>query len=148
SVPIESLKAGDRVATWRRGVLLREGREITGITATEYSGPLIVVRSEDGRMSRYTPNHRCIAKLGPALEGKHIVYLQRRGTSFRIGTTTDRRTSGSGEVCNSSGLADRLASQGAEEAWILSVHEGKADALLAEAYASWHFGIPMTLFQA
>lgn len=148
SVPIESLKAGDRVATWRRGVLLREGREVTGITSTEYSGPLIVVRSEDGRTSRYTPNHRCIAKLGPALEGKHIVYLQRRGTSFRIGTTTDRRTSGSGEVCNSSGLADRLASQGAEEAWILSVHEGKADALLAEAYASWHFGIPMTLFQA
>ncbi len=148
SVPIESLKVGDRVASWRRGVLLREGREITGITSTEYSGPLIVVRDESGRTSRYTPNHRCIVKLGPALEGKHIVYLQRRGTSFRIGTTTDRRISSSGRVCNSSGLADRLASQGADEAWILSIHDVKADALLAEAYGSWHFGIPMTLFRA
>lgn len=148
SVPIESLKVGDCVVSWRRGVPLKEGREITGITSTEYSGSLIVIRDESGRTSRYTPNHRCIAKLGPALEGKHIVYLQRRGTSFRIGTTTDRRVNGSGQVGNSSGIADRLASQGGEEAWILSVHEGKADALLAEAYASWHFGIPMTLFRA
>ena len=148
SVPIESLRAGDRVASWRRGVLLREGRKITGITSAEYSGPLFVVQDESGRASRYTPNHRCIAKLGPALESKHIVYLQRRGVSFRIGTTTDRRANSSGETCNASGLADRLASQGADEAWILSVHDSKADALLAEAFASWSFGIPMTLFQA
>lgn len=147
-VPIESLKVGDRVASWRHGVLLREGREITGITSTEYSGPLIVVRSEDGRTSRYTPNHRCVARLGPAVEGKHLVYLQRRGTSFRIGTTTDRRADSSGKACNSSGIADRLASQGGDEAWILSVHDCKADALLAEAYASWQYRIPMTLFQA
>lgn len=147
-VPIESLKVGDRVASWRRGVLLREGREITGITSTEYSGLLVVVRDESGRTSRYTPNHKCIAKLGPALEGKHIVYLQRRGTSFRIGTTTDRRTNSSGEIRNASGLASRIVEQGADEAWILSVHDTKADALLAEVYASWDFGIPMTLFQA
>ncbi len=147
-VPIESLAVGDRVASWRRGVLLREGREITGITSTEYSGPLVVVQDEGGRTSRYTPNHRCIAKMGPALEGKHLVYLQRRGIAFRIGTTTDRRANSAGDVCNSSGLADRLGAQQADEAWVLSVHNSSEDALLAEAYASWHFGIPMTLFQA
>lgn len=147
-VPIESLAEGDKVVSWGSGTLLRRGRTVQGITSRDYSGHLVVVRTEDGRVSKYTPNHRCLVKIGPALAGKHYVYMQRRGTSFRIGKTSEGRYDREGRVCNASGIAGLMISQGSDEAWVLSVHDTASEALVAEKYAAWQFNIPTSLFRA
>ena len=143
SVPIESLVAGDQVVGWRAGTPLLRGRRVQSINSNAFEGDLVVVKATDGRASRYTPNHRCLARLDSAISGKHLVYLMRKGNSFRIGKSSDTRSS-----TGATGLAGRMASQRADESWILSVHDSSDEALLAEQLTGWEFGIPTVMFKA
>lgn len=143
NVPIETLAVCDRVLSYDVGgaSFHRAGREIDGISARSFDGDLVTVKAGP-LMSRYTPDHHCIARFGGALEGRSVVYMMRRGTSFRVGRAAgiygDRAP----------GAMARAKVEGADSMWILSVHDTPEEAALAEAVASARWGIPMMLFRA
>ncbi|WP_424533725.1 AAA family ATPase [Sphaerisporangium viridialbum] len=142
-VPIETLAEGDMVVTYDNGHVFLRGREITGVTRFPYEGALVRVTTGTGLTSAYTLKHHCIARMGDDLRGKHVVYLMRRGDQFRIG----RVPAYYGSQGNTFGLVQRAKSEGADAAWILSVHETLAETSLAEALAQAQFNIPGIRFE-
>ena len=142
-VPIESLTTGDLVVTYDNSHLFRRGRPVTSVTRFPYSGPLVSVTTSSGLASSYTPQHHCIVRIGHELDGKHLVYLMRRGDRFRIGRVPVFYQSQGGVF----GLGLRASCEGADAAWILSVHDSVKEAALAEALAQHQFNIPGVRFE-
>lgn len=153
-VAIETLREGDRVVSYSRtGRLRAHGARVAGISNRKFIGELVTVETDSGLRSSYTPNHRCIAVLGPAFLGKHAVYLMRRGDSFRIGITGPRtvartRTADWSGRAMPLGLATRISEEKADAIWVLGLHETRAEARLAEERVSAKFGVPQTRFIA
>lgn len=145
--PIESLAAGDRVVGYSQaGVRLnnRYGNKVNGISVRPFDGHLVSVKTSDGLTSRYTPNHICLARIGPAFEGKSVVYLMRRGDNFRVGVTSAHHGRSRGAI---SGIRGRLFEEGGDHGWVLATFDSKADALMEEEYISASFGIPQVCFR-
>ncbi|GAB6857975.1 3'-5' exonuclease [Microbacterium xylanilyticum] len=153
-VTIDTLREGDRVVSYNKNGRLRaHGARVAGISSRHFTGDLVTVKTDSGLTSSYTPNHRCIAVLGPAFLGKHAVYLMRRGDSYRIGVTGPRtvarsRTADWSGRAMPLGLATRISEEKADAIWVLSLHETRAEARLAEECVSAKFGIPQTRFIA
>lgn len=146
-VPIEQIKAGDKVVTWggpRLGAIRRTGRNVTRVAQRHYEGRLVAVATASGASSRYTHDHICIASIGDAMDGQTVVYLMRKGVDYRIGRVRWRY----GSQGNTLGLVSRVRSQEADAVWVLSSHESDRDAALAEALAQHEFGIPGWQFQS
>lgn len=144
-VPIETLAVGDRVVAYdqRSQRVGKRGNVINGITRKPYDGELVVVQAGDKR-TRYTPNHHCIALLGPGMAGKHLVYLMRRGDSFRIGVSTPKH----GARRATAGPIGRMREERADAVWILGAYDTKTEALMEESFAGAKFGIPQQRFVA
>lgn len=141
-VSIESLSVGDYVVAYDRKALYLSKAAITDIHVREHDGEVIRVRCGD-RESVYTPEHICIVKMDEAFTGKSVLYLMRRGDSYRVGVTSSNhgRTSG-----GSSGLKGRLLEEEGEDAWILDVFDDRHDAYLWENLVTARFGIPQVRF--
>jgi len=138
SVPIETLRAGDFVVSYNpyQSVVRRRGREITRFGERHFDGLMHTI-SAAGRVTRATPEHRFSVRLNPDAAGKQVVYLMRRGDWWRVGRVSLFNTRGFG-------LSTRLADNKAEEAWIISVHDGVCQAQCAEQSLSCRYGIPTT----
>jgi hypothetical protein len=149
-VPIGELRPADRLVSY-----VHESHRIVGGTAHSnsigyefqrsqrpYRGRLIVLETAVSR-TRVTPNHRVLAAFDEAAYfNRWVVYIMRRGGWWRVGATrTDQRPYKSG------GIPGRLATEQADEAWILSVHESKREALVAEAVIQGQYGLPWLPFQ-
>lgn len=107
-----------------------------------HSGLLVIIESSVGR-TRVTPDHRVLARFADSFLERWCVYLMRRGNWWRVGyCTTGHRPYRSG------GLNGRLATEQAEAGWILSVHDSREAAALAEAYVHGQFGVPGLTFEA
>lgn len=144
-VKIEDLRVGDRVISHGKSRVRMRGSIITSIGSRDHDGELVAVTTASGLVSRYTPEHICIAKVGPAFHGRTILYLMRRGTSFRVGITSARYGQG---VHGSSGFAGRMLHEQGDAIWVLDVFDHRHDALMAEAEASVRYGIPGMRFIA
>lgn len=142
-VPIETLSVGDKVVTYSNGHVFKRGRSITSVTRLRYSGRLIRVGVANGSNSAYTPEHHCIVRVGAELDGKHAVYLMGRGEQFRVGRAPIRYSSQG----NLFGLVARAKAEGADAAWVLSVHDSVADAALTEALTQHRFNLPGVRFE-
>jgi len=143
-VPIETLKKGMKVVSCDMGSssFVQNGKEILGMTERHYEGNLIVVKSED-KISKYTPNHKCIAKFSK-LRNKYCVYMMSRYLDgmeiFRIGKCKL-------DYGTSSGPAARARAEGAEKLWILDIYDSAKEAAIWEQAISGRFGIPQLVFQ-
>jgi len=142
-VNIEELKDGDFVTTHHKSHIFGSGRKISGVCRKDFDGNLIRVSTATGLTTRYTPDHICVAKIGPALDGKTILYLMKRGNSFRVGTTSKRH---GGDKTGVFGVSGRLFEEGGDCSWVLDVFDNKQDALMAEAFTSVKFGIPEVMY--
>jgi hypothetical protein len=143
-MPIESLSEGDLVVTYHNSHVFKRGRPITSTTRFRHDGPLVRVTTGSGLTSTYTPKHHCVVRVGRgALDGKHVVYLMRRGDQFRVGRVPFFYASQS----NSFGVGLRAAAERADAAWILSVHDTVKDAALAEVLTQNKFNIPSVRFR-
>ena len=129
-IPIEEVVVGDQVASYNGDVWKLE--IVVATKEEDYQGPLVVVESESGLTSKYTPGHYCMSKIGD-LEGQYYVYLMKRGTSYRIGKSRFSESA-------------RRFEEGADSIWILSVHEDEHDCLLQEQILSYKYGIPDLVF--
>ncbi|MGH9095621.1 MAG: AAA family ATPase [Acidimicrobiales bacterium] len=134
--PIEQLRVGDRVVSFdvAGSHLHRAGRPITGISSRPFHGDLVAAKAS-GNVSRYTPDHRCVVKIGRAFDDRQVVYVMRRGSQYRVGRAQGRYGAGFGPAL-------RAAAERADAMWILSAHDTAEDAALAEATVAQRFGIP------
>lgn len=149
--PIEDIQAGDKVVSWdgrdRRGTIHRAGSPVAKVGVREFDGDLIKITvPEKGLSSRYTPDHKTIARLDGSLEeGNFVVYLMRRGDQFRVGITRYRRVKESRRG-QDLGPMYRLKEEMGDSLWILSAHKTRDDAREQEAWVSHAYGIPTWTF--
>lgn len=138
SVPIETLREGDRVVSFDSyaGKTIRRGREITRFGSRRYEGNMHTV-CVAGRQTRATADHRFTVRMDSAAAGKHIIYLMRRGDWWRVGVV---------KVFNSRGFAlgVRLTDERADAAWIVAVCDDYLAARVTEQATSCLYGIPTT----
>lgn len=144
---IEDIVVGDRVASWksieRRGKLVLDGNLVTKIGSRFYNDDMITVTTPSGASSSYTKDHICVARTDQDLtKGNFVVYLMRKGNSYRIGMTQYRKTYSS----NTIGPVVRTKENNAEDVWILDVFQTRHEAAEEEQYLSWQYGIPTWSF--
>lgn len=143
--PIEHLRPGDKVLAYeqRNQRMGKRGNTVNGITGKPFDGELVVVTAGD-KVSRYTPNHHCIAVLGPALADKHLVYVMRKGNNYRVGVSASKY----GKRKSTAGPIARMKDEGADAVWILRAFDDKSEARMEESYISAKFCIPQERFNA
>lgn len=139
-VPIEGLTVGDEVSAYA----IAEGRvyrqPVLGITERPYSGNLVTVSMENGRSSRYTPNHLCVVSF-EAFRDSYCVYLMQKGNQFRVGMSIV--TLGNGKQ---TGPVQRMQAEGADSLWILEFHQTRNEAYIREQAIAGKFGLPGLMF--
>lgn len=143
--PIEDICVGDEVVSFdrkrRRGIIRKQ--IVTNIGERHFVGNLVQVTTTSGRTSAYTPDHYCIARLDVALEGEYVVYLMKKGNSFRLGQCQYRRPrSRERPDWVNYGVQQRTKEQMADAIWIISTHGTSDEARKQEAWLSFSFGIP------
>ena len=148
-IAIQRLKKGDKVISYglSKGYARKTGCTITDVQTKRFTGLLVEIDVERGnsfKRSQYTPEHHCIVRIGNVFENKYIVYLMRKGISYRIGRTTGRYKS----QHNMCALALRAAGEKAEAVWLLGVYDSLEKAALAEQYFAWSSGVPLANFVA
>lgn len=91
-------------------------------------------------ISRYTYNHKCMAKFNSLGDKAHILYLMRKGSKFRIGIYPLFNKN------NDFGLGQRCKQEDADEGWILKIFDNKEEAYENEQIFSYSYGIPQLRF--
>lgn len=137
-VPIESLVPGQDVVTYSNGHIFKTGRPISSVSAFDFDGDLVVVEIGGGTRSKYAPKHHCVVRVGDELRDKHVVYMMRRGSQFRVGRVPFTYVSQNG----TSGLAARVIQEKADAAWILSIHDDARSAAQREVLVQARYGLP------
>ena len=139
-IPIEELKVGDYlIAYCPKDGRNYSNRTVLDISKRPYDGDLVVVETEDGVKTKYTPEHRCYASFG-ALRDYYGVYLMKRGPQFRIGSCQiNYKASGNG-------LIHRLRTEGGDSIWLLEVHGTKREARLREMELAYEYNLPQIVF--
>lgn len=150
-VPIADLRSDDRLISYHRHTNTVFGNSSHGRahgyafrrSVREFDGDLVVIETDRSR-TRVTPNHRVLARFdAETFCDRWAVYLMRRGNWWRVGVcTTLRRPYVSGS------LNGRLATEKADEGWLLSVHDTRHEAIVAEAMIQASYGLPGLSFQA
>lgn len=143
-IPIEDILPGDCVVTFdvAKSFLRRMGATVSRVAARDFSGDLFQVQV-GSRFSKYTPEHRCVVRVGDAFGEKWLVYLMRKGHSFRVGLVRGVYETQSGMI----GLPMRLYAEGADAAWVLSSHDSEAEARVAETICGYRYHLPTLRFR-
>jgi DNA helicase-2/ATP-dependent DNA helicase PcrA len=112
---------------------LRKGHALR-IQPSHYCGHAVRVEVAD-RTTRTTHNHPWLFRWTASSRDKHVVYLMRKGDSFRVGWCKLIRADGS---CH---LAVRAHLEGADAAWILRVCDRRSEASLWKSYIAAEHGL-------
>lgn|GEM_PF-150798 len=138
-MPIESLKDGDRVVSYDpySGTItgMRDGRAVK-VATRHYRGDLYGVRVGD-RITWATDSHKFTVRFHDSSRAVWCTYLMRRGKWWRVGITKTYDARGFG-------LKNRFKTERADEAWIITTHTNRLDALCMEQILSVGYGIPRT----
>ena len=121
-------RSGVMRPTERRGFNFSVGKR-------PYSGEMITLTTSQSR-TRVTPNHRMKARYAKEFYEKWAVYLMRRGKQWRVGMSHTGHFPFLG-----AGIGGRLTREGADAAWILSIHRTRSSAILTEAGIHARYGI-------
>lgn len=107
-----------------------------------YRGPMIGVHSA-GLSTHCTPDHQWLTRFTARAKQARwtIVYLMRRGTSWRVGWCQLFRSDGVFHP------GHRARMEKAESLWILKVFSSKAEASIEESFISSTYGIPTMLLE-
>ena len=143
--PIEEVWAGDLVLAaygsgdFRPALVTRrheaDGRQ--GVAVTTRSGRRLVSTAEHIHFAGFVRGRT------PQL---HMTYLMwKRGMGFRVGTS---RTYTAGQVKPVVGVRYRMRHEGADVAWVVSVHASDVEARLAELLLAAQYGLPAIPFNA
>jgi DNA helicase II / ATP-dependent DNA helicase PcrA len=141
---IETLEAGAQViAASGRGSVLPS--VINHVGQRHFEGKLVKVSTQNGYSFQATPNHIVFARLG-LQPGLHYVYLMyRKDKGYRIGIASHTRSDGISPELQI-GLRVRGNQENADRIWVLKVCQDRDEAHYWEAFYSFAYGIPTTVF--
>lgn len=140
-VRIIDLSVGDRVYSYcAKDGHFYSSKKVTGKTVRHYEGDMVVCKTDNGRESRYTTNHICIASFN-SFRGKYCCYLMSKDGQFRVGISKFSVQGNKG-----SGPVTRLKQEGGDRLWILKIFDTKEEAHVFEQSVSGKFGIPQLVF--
>jgi len=141
---IETLESGTQVTSASgRGSVLPS--IISHIGQNHFEGNLVSISTRNGYYLRTTPNHIVFARLG-LQPGLHYVYLMyRKDKGFRIGIASHARSDGVSPELQM-GLRVRSNQENADCIWVLKICQDRNEAHYWEAYYSFEYGIPTTVF--
>jgi DNA helicase II / ATP-dependent DNA helicase PcrA len=143
--PIEEVWAGEMVLAahgsgdFRPAMVMRrhESHSARGIALTTRSGRRLVSTAEHIHFAGFVLGRT------PQL---HMTYVMwKRGVGFRVGTS---RTYTASQVKPVVGVRLRMRSEGADAAWVVSVHASDAEARVAEHVLSAQYALPTLPFNA
>jgi DNA helicase-2/ATP-dependent DNA helicase PcrA len=142
---IEDVAAGDAVMAAHGSGDFRVARVLRCHASEGRRG--IEITTQSGRRLVSTPEHVHFAGfvLGrtPQL---HMTYLMfKRGVGFRVGTS---RTYTAGQQKPVVGVRYRMRTEGADAAWVISVHASDPEARVAEHVLAARYGLPTLPFNA
>jgi DNA helicase-2/ATP-dependent DNA helicase PcrA len=110
----------------------------------KYSGELIKIMTESGKLLRITPNHMLFARWG-VTESYFVYLMYAQQFGFRIGIARGTRFDGKKY---DTGLRVRANQERADRMWVLAVTQNRSDAILQESLLAYKYGIPMMVFHA
>ena len=149
-VPIADLQPSDRLLAYHRethsvfGVGDHPNARAYSFERSEraYAGHLVTIETRESK-TRVTPNHRVLVKFDDeTFCERWLVYMMRRGDWWRVGICTSAH-----RPYRSGGVPGRLATEQADAGWVLSVHDTREGALMAEAIIQGKFGVPGLTFE-
>src|SRR4051794_32476061 len=143
--PIEDVRADDEVLSCYGSANFRPARVTRVHRSTRRDG--IAITTQSGRRIVSTPEHTHFAGFKPGWTPQlHMTYLMwKSGSGFRVGTS---RTYTDARQKSLAGPSIRLNGEHADAAWVVGVHDGEAEARLAETLLSLHYGLPTLPFVA
>jgi len=143
-VSIEHLQEGDVIPSYdKRGqnLSLDSPRLKWKRAARPFAGNMVTITTDHSTLQA-TFDHRMMVRWNDKAIGKKCVYLMRRGSTWRIGTSDIIRNYAAGIF----GVGQRARQEDADAAWIISVHCSESEALLHEDYISLKYGISKMVF--
>lgn len=140
-VPIEDLNPNEDTL-WnfdKHGLQIYRAKSFK-VASRWFDGIMVTINNN----LQVTYDHRCIARWNKRSVGAKAVYLMRRGNNWRIGTTDLIRKKAAGMF----GVGQRARQEGADEAWVISIHDNPIHAMMAEERLSMKYGISQMCFIA
>ena len=150
-VPIDQLKEGQEVFGYDRHKSAISGRRKSyghsvSIGSREYIGDLVSLLA-DGRETQVTLNHKWPIHIDPNLIcNKYLVYLMRKGTSFRVGRSR-LLIKRAGHKNGRLGVIARARIEKADGLWILKTFEKEGESAIYENYVAASYGFPTATFE-
>lgn len=149
---IEDIRIGDSVVwydnkkSYLSGVNIKGNsieKKVTAISKREFvNDNLITITTENGHITKYTPNHIGFVKLNKN-EYNHAVYLMcDENYRFRIGKIPFTSDSSNGTPWR-----DKMYAEGCSKIWILKVFKTDKEARVLETKLSYKYQIPQTCWQ-
>lgn len=140
---IESLKSNDLVQV-ASGYGKTHVSIVKAVKEYDYSGNLVNIKTKSGKSVTCTPNHLLFGRFEKM--DKYLVYLMyAKGKGYRVGLAKAMRSDGRKDT---TGLQIRANQERADRMWVLKVCDKRTEAQYFEAYYSYKYGLPMTLFHA
>jgi DNA helicase II / ATP-dependent DNA helicase PcrA len=140
---IDKLEIGDVVLSASgRGSTLAS--RVTHIGKRHFEDELIEAITLGGYSFRATPNHIVFARLGAAPNLHYVYLMYRKDKGYRIGIASHTRSVGTTE--RKIGLQVRSNQENADRVWVLKVCSNRNEAHYWEAYYSFTYGLPTTVF--
>lgn len=144
SVPIETLKVGDRVLA-PSGQHQLYPSTVTHIKKGYFSGSLWCVRAGK-HLLKGTPHHIVLTRMVPQA-GRYYVYLMYRADrGYRVGMTRSLRSNDYGK--EELGFRVRAAQEHADKLWVLKTTSSYEEAWYYEAYYAAKYGLPTIVFHS
>ena len=124
---------------WGAESMKKHGHNVNNASKRFYSGDLIAIKSNN-KISKYTPNHKCLVRIIKNSDYKYILYLMEKDGLFRIGITPVW----SKDAVNFN--ANRTKQENADKFWILKTYQNRFDAFIDEQFYSLKYSIPQMIF--
>ncbi|WP_143316811.1 UvrD-helicase domain-containing protein [Clostridium sp. HBUAS56017] len=130
AVKIEDINNGDKVQS-----LLGNGeygfKEVSSVSKKEYSGNIIKVITDSGKVIKGTPNHLTFSRFSNEENLFYVYLMHKKGSGYIVGKTPSVLNVG-GEVVN--GLNVTLIDNNGDKIWVLKVCETENEATNYEEY--------------
>lgn len=140
---IETLKVGDEIIS-AAGYGKTARTTVAKLKTFHFDGELVEIKTASGKVLRTTPNHLLFGRFEKTENYfVYLMYVAEKG--YRIGMAKGTRFDGKQDAV---GLRVRANQERAERMWVLKVCKAKAEAHYYEAFFSYSYGIPMTVFRA
>ncbi|MBI5220484.1 MAG: UvrD-helicase domain-containing protein [Candidatus Liptonbacteria bacterium] len=141
--PIREIRQGNRIwsASGNGGVCSGVVKKVKKFF---YRGSLVKITTARGQTLRLTPNHIIFLRLKLCEEIYYVYLMYRSDRGFRLGLAKGARKVQGG--VSQIGLRVRSNQERGDKMWIVRVCASRGEAQYWEAYLSFQYGIPTTVF--